>query len=306
MNIREAHLRAAAGTVFGGASAQRHGAGDVVQLAFLEADDAERDRGLGSTPLFGILLGRDPRDARRWLVAPADAMPVAWADDVWMGAPADPERCGGLWVRLSSTFVVSDPLVQRLPRVGALGDEARDRLVARVMSRVHGEAPAQWANVVGEIEAGTSWPVTHEDIVGWIEAAIPEDAERGEDLWQVLADCVEARASAAPGMSVDGAEAPRSLRYAAAVDPAPRREWACSLPDGRRLVLRRIGATSRLVVLIDLADDVVEVRVNGRRAEPGSYGYSAEVDLVADEGMVSIAITTGIGVTLTACFDIGA
>jgi hypothetical protein len=57
-------------------------------------------------------------------------------------------------------------------------------------------------------------------------------------------------------------------------------------------------------VLIELADDVVEVCINGRRAEVGGFGNLAGVDLVADEGMVSIAVATGVGVTLSDCLGI--
>jgi hypothetical protein len=302
MNIRAPLVSPAVVANPAGSGSARLRTGSLLLLAWLDADEHEQGRGLVSTPLFGILLGRDPRDTSRWIVAPADALPVAGDGDVWVGAPADPSCRGSLWVRVADAVSLSDGRLRRLQRAGEVDEAGQAALLSRVMART--QQPA-WPASDGDSEPETGLPVlvSREELEGWVRAAVPEGTAMGEELWSALskwiADDVARETEDVPGLA--SGELP--LRYAAAVAPVRRSEWSCSLADGRRLVLRRGARPSQVLVLLELADDVVEVRVNGRRAEPGSYGYAAEVDLVAEEGMASIAITTGIGVTLTACFD---
>jgi hypothetical protein len=301
MNIRAPLVLPAVLAVAPGSGPARLRTGSLVLLAWLDADEHEQARGLVSAPLFGVLLGRDPRDTARWIVAPADALPVAGEGDVWVGAPADPSCCGSLWVRVSDAMSLSDGQLRRLQRAGEMDEIGQAALLARVMVRT--QRP-EWPASDGECELDDGLPVlvSREELAGWLRAAVPKGTTMGEALWSALAKWIAEDAARDPEDVPGLASGAPPLRYAAAVAPVRRSEWSCSLADGRRLVLRRGARDSQVLVMIELADDVVEVRVNGRRAEVGGFGYLADVDLVADEGMVSIAVTTGIGVTLNACF----
>jgi hypothetical protein len=96
-------------------------AGSLLFLGDVRSSLREGEADTDTAPVYAVLLGRDPRDARRWVAVPADDVPIEPDGDLFLAPTADPAEVAGLWVRMPLAFTIADEEVRRLEVCGRVG-----------------------------------------------------------------------------------------------------------------------------------------------------------------------------------------
>lgn len=260
----------------------------MLVLGVIESDAAERELGLLSIPVYGIVLGRHPSDASQWVMVPADHAPLAGADDVFLEPPARAEGLASLWARLSHAAVVGQESLVGLPHAGRLAGNLAVRLARQLV-----ECTSEEDDDAGDVE-GVSLPIDREQLGAMISELLPDSPVPSSD---VRAELRELRATGRfllQASPLVGRAGPLILAASEEVTHAVQ-DHVLRSTDGRVFRLRAVLETGRITVMPDVVDDITSVRINGRQAGVDAAGYQAQVDLVGDSGLVTCVVRMCLG-----------